>query len=45
LLAIASSILPGAAYRLGPWYAVICIILGVAGCAGGTWYYLRRVEP
>ena len=45
LLAIVASSLPGAAYRLGPWYAVICIILGVAGCAGGTWYYLRRVEP
>ncbi len=28
------------------WYhAAICALLGTTGLIGGTWYYLRRVEP
>jgi ABC-type transport system involved in multi-copper enzyme maturation permease subunit len=32
-------------YALGLWYVGICLGLGIAGFVGGTWYYLRRVEP
>ncbi len=27
------------------WYGAICVTLGILSFAGGTWYYLRRVEP
>jgi len=31
--------------QLGSIYAGSCLVLGLGGFAGGTWYYVRRVEP
>jgi ABC-type transport system involved in multi-copper enzyme maturation permease subunit len=31
--------------RLTQYYAATCLTLAVASFVGGTWYYLRRVEP
>jgi ABC-type Na+ efflux pump permease subunit len=46
VFAIVSGALPeNSGFRPGPWYALVCLVLGAAGCIGGTCYYLRRVEP
>ncbi len=46
LLAMVYSFCPeDSAFRPGPWYAGVCLILGAAGAVAGTWYYLHRVEP
>ncbi len=55
LLVLAGSLAMLDSYRIPPtglvkhscfdWYPLLCVVIGLACFAGGTAYYLRRVEP